>query len=98
MNFQRIPRSAVLEVNPIEGSRRLLWSEGDTVAALVRHGSYEGAEVGDLLIWEREGGELFLSPSVDLELLLLAGVPIAEPVVGHGPFSDLHYGLCARWP
>lgn len=58
----------------------------DTVAILVRRGELEGARAGDLLLWDRGGGLLKLSAESAVELLLMSGEPIAEPVVGYGPF------------
>jgi redox-sensitive bicupin YhaK (pirin superfamily) len=35
---------------------------------------------------ERDGSELQIEANNDAVLLLLGGEPIAEPIVGHGPF------------
>lgn len=48
----------------------------------------DGELVGEaqLAVLEREGGKLALETLEDTTLLLLNGQPIAEPVVGYGPF------------
>lgn len=44
------------------------------------------AREGDLAIFERTGNGIFVEAKTDAELLVMDGEPIAEPVVGHGPF------------
>ena len=41
---------------------------------------------GDLAIFERSGNGIALKANADAKLLVMDGEPIAEPVVGHGPF------------
>ena len=41
---------------------------------------------GDLAIFERKGNGVALKAKTDTTLLLMDGEPIAEPVVGQGPF------------
>ncbi len=41
---------------------------------------------GDLAIFERRGLGITVTAKADAKLLVLGGEPIAEPVVGHGPF------------
>ena len=44
------------------------------------------ASEGDLAIFERTGNGITVSAKTDAKLLVMCGEPIAEPVVGHGPF------------
>jgi len=66
--------------------------DGHTTTFLVLSGEVvingEGkAGEGDLAIFERSGNRIsILAQSADTKLLVMAGEPIAEPVVGHGPF------------
>jgi len=70
---------------------RLPVPAGYTTALLVRGGSIEfnGSEnvqaVG-LVVFEREGDHILLKCDAPAAMLLLAGEPINEPVVGQGPF------------
>ena len=41
---------------------------------------------GELAIFDRNGEGIALKANTDAKLLLMDGEPIAEPVVGHGPF------------
>ncbi|MCP2040793.1 redox-sensitive bicupin YhaK (pirin superfamily) [Neisseria sp. HSC-16F19] len=54
----------------------------------VRFNGKEEAAAGQLVGFEHSGGEVQLAAVGDEEVkfLLLSGVPIAEPVVGYGPF------------
>jgi redox-sensitive bicupin YhaK (pirin superfamily) len=49
------------------------------------NGEREAGE-GDLAIFARTGGGVTVSAATDARLLVMAGEPIAEPVVGQGPF------------
>ncbi len=66
-------------------------AEGHTTALLVQSGRVvlEGeraAGEGDLAIYHRAGNGLTLQATADTRLLVMSGEPIAEPIVGHGPF------------
>lgn len=72
-------------------SVRLPVPAGFTTALLVRHGEVqpgqgEQATAGDLVLFERAGDGIEIHAQTDVGLLLLAGEPINEPIVGHGPF------------
>jgi redox-sensitive bicupin YhaK (pirin superfamily) len=64
--------------------------DGHTTTFLVLCGEVEvagkKAGEGDLAIFERSGVGIALKANLDTTLLVLDGEPIAEPVVGHGPF------------
>jgi redox-sensitive bicupin YhaK (pirin superfamily) len=65
--------------------------DGHTTAFLVLSGEVrvEGQKAsreGDLAIFERAGSGVVVKAKADAKLLVLSGEPIAEPVVGHGPF------------
>lgn len=62
-----------------------------TTALLVRNGEVqvgkgEQASTGALVVYERAGEWIEVQAGTDAGLLLLAGEPINEPIVGHGPF------------
>ncbi len=66
-------------------------AEGQTLALLVRRGviemnGRETAREAELALFGREGGPVTLRARGDAAALVLAGEPIAEPVVAHGPF------------
>ena len=64
--------------------------DGHTTTFLVLSGevTVDGKTVGegDLAIFERSGHGIALKANADAKLLLMDGEPIAEPVVGYGPF------------
>jgi redox-sensitive bicupin YhaK (pirin superfamily) len=65
--------------------------DGHTTAVLVLGGEVavnggNTAREGDLAIFARTGAAISLTAKTDTKLLLMDGEPIAEPVVGHGPF------------
>jgi redox-sensitive bicupin YhaK (pirin superfamily) len=88
----------VWDVNLRAGkSAELLLPSGHTTAFLVLSGEVavsgdaEGtgpqvAREGDLAIFGRAGGGIAVEANADAKLLVLAGEPIAESVVGQGPF------------
>jgi redox-sensitive bicupin YhaK (pirin superfamily) len=49
------------------------------------NGERDGGE-GDLAIFARAGDGIAVKAKTDARLLVMGGEPIAEPVVGHGPF------------
>lgn len=65
--------------------------DGETAILLVRSGQVqlgegESLEGTELAIFGREGDRLAIKAEQDASLLVLAGTPINEPVVGQGPF------------
>ena len=44
------------------------------------------AREGDLVIFARDGDGITVKAKADAKLLVMDGEPIAEPIVGHGPF------------
>jgi quercetin 2,3-dioxygenase len=73
------------------GTVELMLPDGHTTALLVLSGKVmldgerEGVE-GDLAIFSRAGHGVALKASADAKLLVMGGEPIAEPIVGQGPF------------
>jgi redox-sensitive bicupin YhaK (pirin superfamily) len=53
--------------------------------AVTVNGEREAGE-GDLAIFDRAGDGITVKATTDSKLLVMDGEPIAEPVVGHGPF------------
>jgi redox-sensitive bicupin YhaK (pirin superfamily) len=81
----------VWDVNLRAGkSAELPLPDGHTTTFLVLSGEVEvagkKAGAGDLAIFERSGNGIALKANADTTLLVMDGEPIAEPVVGHGPF------------
>lgn len=56
--------------------------ESDTLAILVRRGELFSAGAGDVV----ESPPRTISAATDLELLVMSGEPLGEPVFGQGPF------------
>nr|VUD30625.1 cytoplasmic protein [Raoultella sp. NCTC 9187] len=46
----------------------------------------ENAREGQLVVLSQQGETLHLSATADAKVLLLAGEPLGEPIVGYGPF------------
>jgi quercetin 2,3-dioxygenase len=53
--------------------------------AIVANGSRE-AKDAELVLFEQAGAKILVKASADSTLLFLSGAPIAEPIVGYGPF------------
>jgi redox-sensitive bicupin YhaK (pirin superfamily) len=53
--------------------------------AIIANGSRE-AKDAELVLFEQAGAEVLVKVSADSTLLFLSGAPIAEPIVGYGPF------------
>ncbi len=65
--------------------------DGHTTALVVLHGAVraEGCETireGEVALFDRAGSCLRIEEAEDATALLLCGEPLAEPIVGHGPF------------
>ncbi len=70
---------------------RLSVPEGHIVAIAVLRGSIavndsRHAGSADLVVLDGGGDEVHIDAAADSTLLLLSGVPLAEPIVGYGPF------------
>ena len=89
--------------------------EGHVAAIAVLRGSIavngsRAAGNAELVVLDRIGDEVRIDAHADATLLLLSGVPIAEPIVGYGPFvmntrqeieaaiSDFQRGRFGRMP
>ena len=72
-------------------SAELLLPEGHTSTFLVLSGQVlvsneREAGEGDLAIFTRSGEAVTITAKTDAKLLVMTGEPIAEPIVGYGPF------------
>lgn len=73
------------------GSSTFVVPEGWTAALVVLKGTVEvnGSDIvreAQLAVLDRAGQDLSIEANSDAVVLLLAGEPIDEPIVGHGPF------------
>ncbi|WP_241721767.1 pirin family protein [Raoultella sp. HC6] len=66
---------------PAGWSTALVVLEGE-----VRVNGAENAREGQLVVLSQQGETLHLSATADARVLLLAGEPLGEPIVGYGPF------------
>ncbi len=72
-------------------STELPLPNGDTAAILTLHGDIlvnndRDAGEGSLLVFNRDGDGITVKAKSDATLLVMAGEPISEPIVGEGPF------------
>lgn len=83
---------AVWDVRLREGGRaRFDFADGWSAAVVVLHGTIrlndqQSAGEAQVAVFKREGDGVVLGAESDATVLLLAGEPIDEPVVAHGPF------------
>lgn len=73
------------------GRARLQVPEGHTLVVVVLRGTVQVndgtvAREAQLLLFERDGSEFEIEANNDASVLVLAGEPIDEPIVGYGPF------------
>lgn len=78
----RLNRNGVATLNP---------RDGHTVAVVVLKGTVlvNGGEIAreaQFVLLGRDGGEVIIEANTEASVLVLAGEPIEEPVVMHGPF------------
>ena len=72
-------------------SARFSVPEGRTLAIIVLHGTVQVngeaiAREAQMALLARDGTDFSIEANNDVALLILSGEPIAEPVVGYGPF------------
>ena len=83
---------AVWDIRLVEGGQAQFdLPAGWTVALAVLHGTVQVngtavAREAQLVQLDRDSGPLHLEANHDATVLLLAGEPLDEPIVGHGPF------------
>lgn len=70
----------------LNGEAELELPDGHGAAVLVVDGRLRGAGTGELVVLSRAGEGVKLVTEGEARLLLMAGEPIDEPVVGYGPF------------
>ena len=72
------------------GEAKFAAHEGHTLALVVLHGTVRvngaSASEGQLVHLDRAGSEVRIEAQIDSTLVWLEGQPIAEPIVGYGPF------------
>ena len=69
----------------------LAFKAGRTAALVVLRGAVQvnGSEIvreAQVVMLDRDAGEVVLETKTDSTLLVLSGEPLNEPIVGHGPF------------
>ena len=72
-------------------STSLAFKAGRTAALVVLRGTVQvnGSEIvreAELVMLDRDAGEVVLEANSDAALLVLSGEPLNEPIVGYGPF------------
>jgi redox-sensitive bicupin YhaK (pirin superfamily) len=72
-------------------STSVAFKAGHTAALVVLRGTLQvnGSEIvreAQLVMLDRDAGEVMLEANSDAVLLVLSGEPLNEPIVGHGPF------------
>ena len=72
-------------------SASLAFKAGRTAALVVLRGTVQvnGNEIvreAQLVMLDRDAGEVVLEANSDAALLMLSGEPLNEPIVGYGPF------------
>src|SRR5882762_2853857 len=59
---------------------------GDAGSVRVIAGECEAANEGELVVFEREGGEAAIEAASEATVFVMNGKPIDEPIAGYGPF------------